>query len=172
VIRGRILNSRFANELAFVVFCPPGAGAAMLNTLPLVQQQQQPRAPEGNAHGNIAAVAVGQGNDASAAAASIARTKLDIQTLHQQLDLHHQTNLLQLQVLQQQHEISLADVNQKMDAVTAQLQQQKVLLLAYEQQMQQQQPPPPPPVLVGGIGACLNFEHAELVLVESLTPGM
>ncbi len=162
----------FANEVAFVVFCPPAAGAAMLNTLPLIQQQQQ-RAPEGNALGNIVAGAA-VGGDVAAAAAAVARTKLDLQTLRQQSDLHYQTNILQLQVLQQQHEISLADVNQKMDSVNAQLQQQRVLLLAYEQQaqQQQQQQQQEQPVLVGGIGACLNFDHAELILIESLTPNM
>jgi hypothetical protein len=141
----------------------------MLNTLPLVQQQR--RAPEGNACGDVAVAAAG--NDVSTAVASVARTKLDLQTLRQQLDLHCQTNLLQLQVLQQQHEILLADVNQKMDAVTTQLQQQQVLLLAYEQQVQQkQQQQQQQPAPLGGIGACLNFDHAELVLIESLTPGM
>ena len=144
----------------------------MLNTLPLVQQQQ-PRAPEGNASGNAAVAAALQGNDASAANASAARTKLDLQALRQQFDLHQQTNTLQLQVLQQQHEISLAEVNQKMDVVAAQLQQQQVLLLAYEQQVQQQQQlQQQQPVLIGGIGATLNFDHPEFVLIEQLTPGM
>ncbi len=173
ICHGLDSNRSFANELAFVVFCPPAAGAAMLNTLPLVQQQQ-PRAPEGIASGNVAVAAALQGNDASAANASAARTKLDLQALRQQFDLHHQTNTLQLQVLQQQHEIALAEVNQKMDVVAAQLQQQQVLLLAYEQQVQQQQQQlqQQQPVLIGGIGAHLNFDHAELVLIEALTPGM
>ena len=60
-----------------------------------------------------------------------------------------------------------------MDMVAAQLQQQQVLLLAYEQQVQQQQQlQQQQPVLIGGIGAHLNFDHAELVLIEALTPGM
>ena len=66
----------------------------MLSTLPLVQQQQ-PRALEGNASGNAAVAAALQGNDASAANASAARTKLELQALHQQFDLHHQTNTQQ-----------------------------------------------------------------------------
>jgi hypothetical protein len=169
--------SRFANELAFVVFCQQAAGAALLNTLPLIQQQQQnqERVHEGNTPFNVASAAAVSGSDA-AVVSTTARTQSDLQALRTQLDLHHQTNHLQLQVLQQQHEISLADLNQKLDAVAGQLQQQQVLLLAYQQQAQQQQAQQQQaqqqPVLLGGIGATLNFDHAELVLVESLTPGM
>jgi hypothetical protein len=172
--------SRFANELAFVVFCQQAAGAALLNTLPLIQHQQQQqqqqqqqnqeRVHEGNTPFNVALTAAVSGSDA-AVVTTTARTQSDLQALRTQLDLHHQTNHLQLQVLQQQHEISLADLNQKLDAVAGQLQQQQVLLLAYQQQAQQQQVQQQP-VLLGGIGATLNFDHAELVLVESLTPGM
>jgi hypothetical protein len=153
--------------LAFVVFRQVAAGNVLLCTLPLLQDQAGQNAAEGNGAGHLSGAPIRE-DAAAAAAASVVHMQRDSELLRQQLDLHHQTNHLQLQLLHQQHEISLADLNHRLDVVTSQLQQQHVLLQAHQRQIQQQ----PQPAPQAGIGAVLNFDHVELVLIDSLTPGM